>query len=94
MPIIFKLRFYYKQNNSKLGDKQYKLKIMIIERTKKEVVFRLPGNLSVDDLQDMTDWLEFIGLAKRSKAVQKDVNDLVKKIKKGRWAKTKLFLGL
>lgn len=67
---------------------------MIIERTKKEVVFRLPGNLSVDDLQDMTDWLEFIGLAKRSKAVQKDVNDLVKKIKKGRWAKTKLSLGL
>ena len=62
---------------------------MIIERTKKEVVFRLPGNLSVDDLQDMTDWLEFIGLAKRSRAVQKDVNDLVKKIKKGRWPKTK-----
>ena len=62
---------------------------MIIERTKKEVVFRLPGNLSVDDLQDMTDWLEFIGLAKRSTAVQKDVNDLVKKIKKGRWPKTK-----
>ena len=62
---------------------------MIIERTKKEVVFRLPGNLSVDDLQDMTDWLEFIGLAKRSRAVQKDVNDLVKKIKKGRWARTK-----
>ena len=67
---------------------------MIIERTKKEVVFRLPGNLSVDDLQDMTDWLEFIGLAKRFRAVQKDVNDLVKKIKKGRWAKTKLALGL
>lgn len=62
---------------------------MIIERTKKEVVFRLPGNLSVDDLQYMTDWLEFIGLAKRSRAVQKDVNDLVKKIKKGRWPKTK-----
>ena len=62
---------------------------MIIERTKKEVVFRLPGNLSVDDLQDMTDWLEFIGLAKRSRAVQKDVNELEKKIKKGRWAKTK-----
>ena len=66
---------------------------MIIERTKKEVVFRLPGNLSVDDLQDMTDWLEFIGLAKRSRAVQRDVNDLVKKIKKGRWARTKAALG-
>jgi hypothetical protein len=67
---------------------------MIIERTKKEIVIRLAGKFNVDDLQDMTDWLEFKELAKRSKAVQKDVDDLVKKIKKGRWAKTKLKLGL
>lgn len=67
---------------------------MIIERTKKEVVFRLAGNFNVDDLQDMADWLEFKGLARRSKAVQSDVDELVKKIKKGRWNKTKLKLGL
>ena len=67
---------------------------MVIERTKKEVIIRLPGNFNVDDLQDMADWLAFKELARRSKAVQKDVDDLVRKIKKGRWAKTKLKLDL
>jgi hypothetical protein len=67
---------------------------MIIERTKKEVIFRMPATLSVDDLQDMADWLEFKELVKGSKAVQQNVDDLVRKIKKGRWAKTKLKLGL
>ena len=66
---------------------------MIIERTKKEVVFRLPANINVDDLQDMADWLEFKEMAKKSKAIQKDVDDLVKKIKKGRWARTKSKVG-
>ncbi len=67
---------------------------MVIERTKKEVIIRLPGNFNVDDLQDMADWLAFKELASKSKAVQKDVDDLVRKIKKGRWAKTKAKLDL
>jgi hypothetical protein len=67
---------------------------MVIERTKKEVIIRLPGNFNVDDLQDMADWLAFKELARRSKAVQKEVDDLVSKIKKGRWAKTKAKLDL
>lgn len=68
--------------------------VMIIEATKKEVIFRLPGNINVDDLQDLTDLLQFKELAKKSKAAQKDVDALVKKIKKGRWSKTKKKLGL
>jgi hypothetical protein len=67
---------------------------MIIERTKKELIFRLPSRLSVDDLQDLADWLEFKVLVKSSKAVQSDVDRLVRKIKKGRWAKTKVKLSL
>jgi hypothetical protein len=68
---------------------------MIIERTKKEVVFRLPSvNLTVDDLQAVADWVEFKSLAKKTKATQKQVDDLVNKIKKGRWNKTKSKLGL
>lgn len=67
---------------------------MIIERTKDEVIFRLPGNLSVDELQDITDLLEFKELSKKSKASQKDVNQLVKLIKKDRWSKTKSKLDL
>ena len=62
---------------------------MIIERTNKEIIFRLPANTSVDDLQDMTDLFEFKEIAKKSKAKQKDVDKLVKSIKKGRWQKRK-----
>jgi len=67
---------------------------MIIERTKEEVIFRLPSSINVDDLQDMVDLFEFKEITEKSKASQKDVNDLVKTIKKGRWAKTKAKVGL
>lgn len=62
---------------------------MIIERINNEIIFRLPGDMNVDDLQDMTDFFEFIEIANKSKAKQKDVDKLVKSIKKGRWDKTK-----
>ncbi len=67
---------------------------MIIERNKDEVVFRLSGNINIDDLQDMTDLFEFKEISKKSKATQKDVDKLVKTIKKGRWEKTKNELNL
>lgn len=67
---------------------------MIIERTKNEVIFRLPATINVDELQDMADMLEYKEIAKKSKATQKDVDDLVKTIKKGRWAQTKSKLNL
>lgn len=62
---------------------------MIIERTKSEIIFRLPANIDVDDLQDMADLLEYKEITRKSKASQKDVDILVKSIKKGRWDKTK-----
>lgn len=67
---------------------------MIIERTSKEVVFRLPSSTKLKDLQDIANLFAFKEVAQKSKASQKDVDELVMKIKKGRWAKTKLKLGL
>jgi len=67
---------------------------MIIERGKDEVVFRLSGNINIDDLQDMTDLFEFKEIAGKSKATQKEVDKLVKTIKKGRWGKTKNEMGI
>lgn len=67
---------------------------MIIERTKNEIVLRIPTNISVDDLQAIADWVEFKTLSKKSKASQKQADALVKKIKKGRWARTKASVGL
>ena len=65
---------------------------MIIERTTNEIIFRLPSSTNVDDLQDLADLLEFKEIVKKSKAAQKDVDNLVSSIKKGRWGKTKLQL--
>lgn len=67
---------------------------MIIERTKKEVIVRIPSGTSIEDLQEITDLLGFREITKKSKASQREVDALVKKIKKGRWARTKLKLNL
>jgi hypothetical protein len=61
---------------------------MIIERTPNEIIFRFPKNMNLDDLQDLTDLFEFKELTSKSKASQKDVDTLVKTIKKGRWDRT------
>lgn len=62
---------------------------MIIERTSDEIIFRFPKNMNLDDLQDLTDFFEYKALTRKSKASQKDVDQLVKTIKKGRWERTK-----
>lgn len=67
---------------------------MIIERTKNEVIFKLPISVNVDVLQDMADLFEFREIGQKSKASQNQVDLLVKSIKKGRWKKTKEKLGL
>jgi hypothetical protein len=56
----------------------YLIKAMIIERNKDEVVFRLSGNINVDDLQDMTDLFEFKEISKRSKATKKMLINLLR----------------
>ena len=65
---------------------------MIIERTKKEIIIRLPGDLNIDELQDVTDWLKYKEITRKSKAKQADVDELVTIIKKGRWTRRKEML--
>lgn len=65
---------------------------MIIERTVDEIIFRLPNNTPLDDLQDLVDFFQYQEITKKSKAKQKDVDDLVKSIKKGRWERTKQLI--
>jgi len=67
---------------------------MIIERTDREVIFRLPSSTKLEELQEIADLFAFNEIAKKSKASQAEVDDFVKKIKKGRWAKTKRKLSL
>jgi hypothetical protein len=62
---------------------------MIIERTKSEIIFRLPGDIKIDELQELTDWFRYLEVTRKSKATQADVDTLVSQIKKGRWARRK-----
>jgi len=67
---------------------------MTIERTSEEIIFRLPSSIKIEDLQDIANLFTFKEISRNSKATQKNVDDLVKVIKKGRWVKTKQKLGL
>jgi len=62
---------------------------MIIEKTDKEIVFRLPLDTNIDVLQNLKDWLEYLEITRNSKAKQKDVDALVAEIKKDRWKQRK-----
>lgn len=67
---------------------------MTIERSKGELIFRLPENLNIDDLQDFIDYLNYRTISKKSKATQEQVDALVKSVKKGRLEKTRRRLCL
>lgn len=67
---------------------------MKIERTKNEVIIRIPASVSLDDMQDIADWMEYKELTKKSKVKQEEFDNLVNTIKKGNWNKTKEKLGL
>ena len=65
---------------------------MIIERTDNEIIIRLPGDMNIDELQDLKDWFQYKEVTRKSKAKQSDVDCFVSKIKKGRWNKRKAML--
>lgn len=67
---------------------------MIIERIKDEIIFKIPGDTNIDELQEIADILTFKEISRKSKATQEEIDELAKLAKKGRWEKTKDKLGL
>lgn len=59
---------------------------MIIERTSKEVIIRLPSNVGTKGLQRLVDYLTYKEATAKSKARQADVDALAKEVKKGWWS--------
>jgi hypothetical protein len=49
---------------------------MIVERTNKEILVRLPSNVDLSALQDMLDYLRYRELTANSKAKQEDADKL------------------
>lgn len=59
---------------------------MVIERTNKEVIIRLPSYVDTKGLQRLVDYLTYKEATAKSKAKQSDVDALAKETKKGWWA--------
>jgi hypothetical protein len=62
---------------------------MVIERTSKEVIIRLPAYVKTDGLQRLIDYLTYKEATARSKVKQSDVDSLAAEIKQGWWKKNK-----
>ena len=62
---------------------------MLIERTDKEVIIRLPASVSTENLQRLIDYLSYTEATSDSKAKQSDIDKLAKEAKKGRWTKVR-----
>jgi hypothetical protein len=63
--------------------------IMVIERTKNEVIIRLPSYIDTDGLQNLINYLAYKEATDKSQAKQSDVDKLAKDLKKGWWSKNK-----
>ncbi len=59
---------------------------MIIARTDKEVIIRLPSSVDTTGLQRLVDYLTYKEVTSKSKAKQSDVDQLARDVKKGWWA--------
>jgi thioredoxin-related protein len=62
---------------------------MVIERTKKEVIIRLPSYIDTEGLQILINYLIYKEATDKSQAKQDDVDKLAKEIKKGWWSKNR-----
>jgi hypothetical protein len=62
---------------------------MIIERTSKEVIIRLPAYVNTDGLQRLVDYLTYKEATAKSKAKQSAVDALAAEAKKGWWSKNR-----
>jgi len=62
---------------------------MLIERTIKEVIIRLPATVDTDDLQDFIDYARYKELTSNFKVSQKEVDRLADKVNKDWWTKNR-----
>ena len=67
---------------------------MTVEYTNKEIIFKVPKNTKIEDLQDLADLFEFKQIARKSKATQEELDMLLNESKKGRWDSIKKKIGL
>ena len=62
---------------------------MLVERTKKEVIIRLPASVDTEDLQDFLNYARYKELTAGFKVDQKEADKLSDQINSKWWAKNR-----
>ncbi len=62
---------------------------MIIERTEKEILIRIPNTINIEGAQRIIDYIKYQELTSKSEATQEDVDVLAKQVNKLWWKKNK-----
>lgn len=66
---------------------------MIVERQNNEILVRFTASQSASRIQSILDYLRYEELTSKSKATEKDVDNLVKESKTNRWEKIRKSVG-
>lgn len=62
---------------------------MIIQRTTKEVIIRLPASINTEDLQDFLNYTRYKELTSDIKLTQEEVDKLADEVNRDWWAKNR-----
>jgi hypothetical protein len=62
---------------------------MIVERTKEEVIIRLPATVDTDDLQDFLNYARYKELVAGYKTSQEEVDKLAEEINSSWWSENR-----
>jgi len=62
---------------------------MLVERTNKEVIIRLPSSVDTEDLQDFLNYARYKELTANFKTDQKDVDKIADEINAKWWTKNR-----
>jgi len=62
---------------------------MIIERTEKEILIRIPNSIDIEGAQRIIDYIRYQVATAKSKAKQEDVDQLADEINRNWWEKNK-----
>lgn len=65
---------------------------MVVERTNKEVIIRLPSSVDTEDLQDILNYARYKELTAKFKTDQKEVDKLASEINTKWWGKNRAEL--
>jgi hypothetical protein len=62
---------------------------MIIERTNKEILIRIPDTVDIDDAQRIIDYIRYQELTSKSKATQKEADNIAAEANENWWKENK-----